>query len=97
MNDQLKLEQDLVRPFLIDRSRKNERRDEAMRRLLEEENIRSSDVLNNLKAAEQRLEEMETAEFERELAEAYIANSPRNLELLKEFDHVDREAWEALP
>ena len=48
-------------------------------------------------AVEQRLEAMEAAEFERQLAEACIANSQRNLELLKEFEHVDREAWEALP
>jgi hypothetical protein len=68
-----------------------------MRRRLEEEQMRSSDVLSNLKTAEQKLEEMETAEFERELAEANIANFPRNLELLKEFEHVDREGWESLP
>ena len=48
-------------------------------------------------AIEQRLEAIAEAEFERELAEACIANSQRNLELLKEFEHVDREAWEALP
>jgi metal-responsive CopG/Arc/MetJ family transcriptional regulator len=44
-------------------------------------------------AVEQSLEAMETAEFERELAEACIANSERNLELLKEFEHVDLEAF----
>jgi metal-responsive CopG/Arc/MetJ family transcriptional regulator len=48
-------------------------------------------------AVERRLEEISVAEFERELAEACIANSQRNLELLKEFEHVDREAWKALP
>jgi metal-responsive CopG/Arc/MetJ family transcriptional regulator len=48
-------------------------------------------------AVEQRLEEISAEEFERELAEACIANSQRNLELLKEFEHVDRAAWEALP
>ena len=36
-------------------------------------------------------------ELERQLAEAYIANNARNLELLKEFEHVDREAWLRLP
>lgn len=48
-------------------------------------------------AVERRLEAIASAGFERELAEACIANSQRNLELLKEFEHVDREAWEALP
>jgi hypothetical protein len=48
-------------------------------------------------AVEQRLDAIAEAEFERELAEACIANSQRNLELLKEFEYVDREAWEALP
>jgi metal-responsive CopG/Arc/MetJ family transcriptional regulator len=48
-------------------------------------------------AVERRLEEISVEEFERELAEACIANSQRNLELLKEFEHVDREAWAALP
>jgi metal-responsive CopG/Arc/MetJ family transcriptional regulator len=48
-------------------------------------------------AVEQRLEAMAEAEFERELAEACIANNARNLEMLKEFEFVDREAWEALP
>jgi metal-responsive CopG/Arc/MetJ family transcriptional regulator len=48
-------------------------------------------------AVEARLEAIAEAEFERELAEACIANSARNLEMLKEFEHVDREAWAALP
>ena len=48
-------------------------------------------------AVERRLEELSVEEFERELAEACIANSQRNLGLLKEFEHVDREAWAALP
>jgi metal-responsive CopG/Arc/MetJ family transcriptional regulator len=48
-------------------------------------------------AVERRLEEISAEEFERELAEACIANSQRNLELLKEFEHVDREAWAAIP
>jgi metal-responsive CopG/Arc/MetJ family transcriptional regulator len=48
-------------------------------------------------AVEQRLEAIAEAEFDRELAAACIANSQRNLEMLKEFEHVDREAWEALP
>jgi metal-responsive CopG/Arc/MetJ family transcriptional regulator len=48
-------------------------------------------------AVEQRIEGIATAEFERELAEAYKANAESNLRILKEFEHVDREAWEALP
>ena len=48
-------------------------------------------------AVERRLEEISVEEFERELAEACIANNQRNLELLKEFEHVDREAWAAIP
>ena len=48
-------------------------------------------------AVERRLEEMDADEFERDLAEACIANNARNLDMLKEFQHVDREAWERLP
>jgi metal-responsive CopG/Arc/MetJ family transcriptional regulator len=48
-------------------------------------------------AVEARLEALEIAEFERELAEACIANNQRNLELLKAFEHVDRETWAAIP
>jgi len=48
-------------------------------------------------AVEARLEALAVAEFERELAEACIANNQRNLELLKEFEHVDREAWARIP
>jgi metal-responsive CopG/Arc/MetJ family transcriptional regulator len=48
-------------------------------------------------AVEQRLDAIADKDFERELAQACIANNKRNLELLKEFEHVDREAWEKLP
>jgi len=48
-------------------------------------------------AVEARLEALAVAEFERELAEACIANNQRNLELLKEFEYVDREAWARIP
>jgi metal-responsive CopG/Arc/MetJ family transcriptional regulator len=48
-------------------------------------------------AVELRLEEIAAEDFDRELAEACIANNQRNLELLKEFEHVDREAWAAIP
>ena len=46
-------------------------------------------------AVEQSLEARETAEFERELAEAYRANAKMNRAILKEFEHVDREAFYA--
>src|ERR1017187_9650973 len=48
-------------------------------------------------AVEQRLETLTIAEFERELEESYKANGEFNLQILKEFEHVDRETWEALP
>ena len=48
-------------------------------------------------AIEQRLEAIAEAEFERELEESYKANAEFNLQILKEFEHVDRETWEALP
>jgi len=48
-------------------------------------------------AVERRLEAIAEAEFERELEESYKANAEFNLQILKEFEHVDREAWEALP
>jgi metal-responsive CopG/Arc/MetJ family transcriptional regulator len=48
-------------------------------------------------AIEQRLDAIAEKEFERELEESYKANAEFNLQILKEFEHVDREAWEALP
>jgi hypothetical protein len=48
-------------------------------------------------AVERRLEALTIAEFERELEESYKANAEFNLQILKEFEHVDRETWEALP
>lgn len=48
-------------------------------------------------AVEARLEELDVAAFERELAEACVANNDRNLALLKDFAHVDGEGWQALP
>ncbi len=47
-------------------------------------------------AVEQSLEAIAEEKSERELAEAYQANSAMNLAVLKEFEHVDREAFEAL-
>jgi hypothetical protein len=48
-------------------------------------------------AVEQRLRAIAEAEFERELEESYKANAEFNLQILKEFEHVDRETWEAIP
>jgi metal-responsive CopG/Arc/MetJ family transcriptional regulator len=48
-------------------------------------------------AVEHRLEAIAEAEFERELEASYKANAEFNLRILKEFEHVDRETWEALP
>jgi metal-responsive CopG/Arc/MetJ family transcriptional regulator len=44
-------------------------------------------------AVEHHLNEIEAKRFEQELAEAYIANSDLNLELIEEFAHVDREIF----
>jgi metal-responsive CopG/Arc/MetJ family transcriptional regulator len=48
-------------------------------------------------AVERQLEARDAEEFERELEEAYKANAEFNLQILKEFEHVDREAWEKIP
>jgi metal-responsive CopG/Arc/MetJ family transcriptional regulator len=45
-------------------------------------------------AVEHLLDEMETKKFEQELAAAYAANAERNLELTREFVHVDREGFQ---
>jgi metal-responsive CopG/Arc/MetJ family transcriptional regulator len=47
-------------------------------------------------AVERQLEARDAEEFERELEEAYKANAAFNLQILKEFEHVDREAWEKI-
>jgi len=44
-------------------------------------------------AVEQRLDDLAGEEFERELEKSYKANAAMNLEILKEFEHVDREAF----
>jgi metal-responsive CopG/Arc/MetJ family transcriptional regulator len=59
------------------------------------EGVSRSEFIRN--AVERSLEMMDASELERELAEACIANNARNLELLEEFKHVDRETWEKLP
>ncbi|MGH9598245.1 MAG: ribbon-helix-helix protein, CopG family [Terracidiphilus sp.] len=48
-------------------------------------------------AVERQLEARNAAEFERELEEAYKANATFNLQILKEFEHIDRETWEKIP
>jgi len=44
-------------------------------------------------AVEQLLNDLETKRFELELAAAYAANAERNLGLIDEFAHVDREGF----
>lgn len=44
-------------------------------------------------AVEKLLDEMERTKFEAELAAAYAANAPMNLELVSEFANVDREGF----
>lgn len=44
-------------------------------------------------AVEQLLDQLESAEFNRELAEAYSANSAINLALAAEFADVDRDGF----
>jgi metal-responsive CopG/Arc/MetJ family transcriptional regulator len=44
-------------------------------------------------AVEQLLEEMETKQFELELAAAYTANAQTSREMMEEFVHVDREGF----
>ena len=48
-------------------------------------------------AVERQLEARDAEQFEHELEEAYKANAAFNLQILKEFEHVDREAWEKIP
>ena len=47
-------------------------------------------------AVERQLEARDAEEFERRLEEAYKANAAFSLQTLKEFEHVDREAWEKI-
>ena len=62
-----------------------QRADEAARNL--ESN--RSDLIR--KAVERLLDDMESREFEQELARAYAANAAMNRALAKEFEAVDRE------
>lgn len=48
-------------------------------------------------AVEGRLQAIAEEEFERELEESYKANAEFNRMIMKEFEHVDREAWERIP
>ncbi len=47
-------------------------------------------------AVEARLDAIAEEQFERELEQSYKTNAEFNLKILKEFEHVDREAWERL-
>jgi metal-responsive CopG/Arc/MetJ family transcriptional regulator len=44
-------------------------------------------------AVERLLDEIETRQFELELAAAYSANAPVSREIMEEFVHVDREGF----
>ena len=59
------------------------------------EGVSRSDFIRT--AVEQRLAAIAEVEFERELEESYKANAEFNRQLMKEFEHVDREGWEAIP
>jgi metal-responsive CopG/Arc/MetJ family transcriptional regulator len=48
-------------------------------------------------AVAERLDQIAIENFERELAAACIANNQRNLDMLKEFEHVDRETARMIP
>jgi Arc/MetJ-type ribon-helix-helix transcriptional regulator len=64
------------------------RADEAARDL----ETNRSDLIRN--AVERMLDDMESREFEGELARAYAANAEMNGALTKEFEAVDREGLE---
>jgi len=59
------------------------------------EGVSRSDFIRT--AVEQRLAAIAEVEFERELEESYKANAEFNRQIMKEFEHVDREGWEAIP
>jgi metal-responsive CopG/Arc/MetJ family transcriptional regulator len=63
------------------------RADDAARRM----NKNRSELIRT--AVEQMLEELETKQFELELAAAYKANAPMSQEIMEEFVHVDREGF----
>ena len=58
------------------------------------EGVSRSDFIRT--AVEQRLAAIAEVEFERELEESYKANAEFNRQMMKEFEHVDREGWEAV-
>jgi transcriptional regulator len=63
------------------------RADEAARRM----DKNRSELIRT--AVEQLLEEIETKQFELELAAAYTANAQLSREIMEEFVHVDREGF----
>lgn len=48
-------------------------------------------------AVERQIDAKNAEQFERELEDAYKANAAFNRQVLKEFEHVDRHAWEKIP
>ena len=48
-------------------------------------------------AVEAHLDAIAIDNFERELEESYKANAEFNRQIMKEWEHVDREAWRMLP
>jgi metal-responsive CopG/Arc/MetJ family transcriptional regulator len=48
-------------------------------------------------AVEAHLDAIAIENFERELEASYKANADFNREIMKEWEHVDREAWRMLP
>lgn len=88
-------EQKMLKPLLINRSWKVDRNDEVVRKQIEEERTNTSALLNEAFKLQSRdivlTDPIATIDFESELAEACIANSERNLDLLKEFEAADRQ------
>ena len=48
-------------------------------------------------AVAERLDQIAIENFEQELGESYKANAEFNRQIMKEWEHVDREAWRMLP
>lgn len=88
-------EQKMLRPLLINRSWKVNRSDEVVHKQIAEEHANASALLNEAFKLRSRdialTDTIATVDFEIELAEACIANSERNLDLLKEFEAADRQ------
>lgn len=48
-------------------------------------------------AVEKHLDDIAIENFERELEASYKANAEFNRQIMKEWEHVDREAWRMIP